>query len=244
MGIYTYAIIDSNQPISGCLKGLDGSLLFSLPYREIGIVVSYAREKALEAESKSVLRHEEVIEMLMEDFTVLPMRFNTIFKTEENISSMMGIYYADFCQNLKRIRNCVEYGLKVIWSWENVRENILSRHPFKPAVQGESPFKNFINDKYKNYSLEKEIVKEANRIVTEMNQFLEPLAFEKKMRILDTENLLLNASYLVEKKEELNFKEAFQNLREAFKEIKVLFSGPWPAYNFITLTKKPDLAPF
>jgi hypothetical protein len=53
--------------------------------------------------------------------------------------------------------------------------------------------------------------------------------------------LLLDAAYLVEKSQVCNFKEAFWHIKNAHPGFKFLFSGPWPAYNFIAMSRHSGL---
>ena len=71
-----------------------------------------------------------------------------------------------------------------------------------------------------------------------MDIFFSRFASEKKLTKLKTENLLLDAVYLVEKSQEGNFREAFEHIKSARPDFKYLFSGPWPAYNFVTLSRQ------
>jgi hypothetical protein len=66
------------------------------------------------------------------------------------------------------------------------------------------------------------------------------LACEKRLEGLKTGNLLLNAYYLIEKKDQSGFKRAYKNLRKTFNHFQYLLSGPWPPYNFVLLTNKID----
>ena len=59
------------------------------------------------------------------------------------------------------------------------------------------------------------------------------------MEKLKSDNLLLNAYYLVEKEKQRDFKEAFERAKNTPGDLNYLFSGPWPPYNFINLSKKP-----
>ena len=51
----------------------------------------------------------------------------------------------------------------------------------------------------------------------------------------------MNAVYLVENDREGDFREAFENVKRTHPHLKYLFSGPWPAYNFVVLSKKSGL---
>jgi len=242
MGIYTYAIIDSNSKISSSINGLGGAVVYNIPYRNIGIVVSES-EHVQDIAQEHILKHEEVVEKLMEDFTVLPMRFHTLFNREKDALLMMKEYCGDFRENLDRLRNKKEFGVRVIWPGDIKRNRIIDAYKKSNAsiaIQDSSSVKSFVKEKFEEYKINKEFEEEADKYIALIDNFFSRWACEKKIEKLKSENLLLNAFYLVEKEKEGDFKEAFERARDICicGDLKYLFSGPWPPYNFISLTKK------
>ena len=242
MGIYTYAIIDSNSKISSSINGLGGAVVYNIPYRNIGIVVSES-EHVQDIAQEHILKHEEVVEKLMEDFTVLPMRFHTLFNQEKDALLMMKEYCGDFRENLDRLRNKKEFGVRVIWPGDIKRNRIIDAYKksnASAAMPDSSSVKSFVKEKFEEYKIDKEFEEEADKYIALIDNFFSRWACEKKIEKLKSENLLLNAFYLVEKEKEGDFKEAFERARDICicGDLKYLFSGPWPPYNFISLTKK------
>lgn len=237
MKVYAYGVIDSNEKIDETMKGLDGASLFNVPYRDIGIVVSDLNAQIQKGNKKSVLKHEEVVEMLMDKFTVLPMRFLTLFGGKEHISLMMRDYYDDFKENFDRLRKKVEFGVKSIWPGDLIRERIIIAHRKNdnlPLVANSSG-KSFMKGKFENYKIDKEFEEEADRCIAIVDGFFSKFISEKRLEKLKTDNLLLSASYLVGKEKRDDFKKAFEELRGSGGDLKYLLSGPWPPYNFIVL---------
>jgi glycosyltransferase involved in cell wall biosynthesis len=258
MKIYAYGIIDSKDTIDETIFGLEGASVYNISYRDIGMVVSELRQKLQEITDANVLKHEEVIEALMMKSTVLPIRFSTIFYTKEDLLSTMLFYYQDFIDNLARLRNKVEFGIKVIWPVETIKQRIVDVYhkaehnperidlpiPFKEgpnvSISTESPAKTFVKEKFEKHIIDKEFQEEADRCIAVVDDYFNKIATEKRLKKLQTDNLLLNAAYLVEKDKQDDFKKAFEQLKSTPGDLKFLFSGPWPCYNFITLTKKPS----
>ena len=239
MKIYAYGVIDSDKKIDESKMGLDDAPLFNIPYRDIGIVVSEFRSTQVQNEDKaSILKHEEVVEMLTDKFTVLPMRFSTLFGGKEHISLMMRDYYDDFKENFDRLREKVEFGVKSIWPGDLIRERIIIAHRKNdnlPLVANSSG-KSFMKEKFENYKIDKEFEEEADRCIAIVDGFFSKFISEKKLEKLKTNNLLLCAYYLIDKEKEDDFKKAFEELRSSPSDLKYLLSGPWPPYNFIILT--------
>ena len=150
----------------------------------------------------------------------------------------MEKFYGDFRSNLDRLINKVEFGIKIIWSGDNIRGEILKDHASSShflAATKDSPGKMFIMGKFEKYKIERALKEKAEICIAFADNFLNRFAFEKKLEKLISTNLLLNAFYLVDKERQRDFKEAFELLRIAPDNFKYLFSGPWPPYNFIRM---------
>lgn len=240
--IYTYGIIDSSSSTIEQITGLEGGCVYNLPYRNIGAVISKFINQIKEINKDDILKHQEVVERLMGNFTVLPVRFLTTFNQEEEVLGMLKEYYQDFKENLSKLRNKVEFGIKVIWPAETIRSRIIEASKESNAevtTQGNSLGKSFAKEKFQKYKIDKEFAEEADRCVALLDDFFSRNACEKKVEKLKSDNLLLNAYYLVEKEKQDDFKDAFKRAKNTPGDLKYLFSGPWPPYNFINLTKKP-----
>ena len=294
MKLYAYAIIDSNSGVEEPLIGLDGVSVYTIPYRGIGIVVSDLEAGFQVKTKESVLKHEEVVEALMDKFTVLPMRLYTVFSGKEELLLKTKDYYGDFIKNLDRVHNKREFGVKVIWDGNVIKKRIVSAHkpkgnglasdsqshkngPFdfaqghpeqatndpstkaqdssraksrdevrsaskdgSASAEGAQAGTKFMKEKFEKYKIDKEFEEEADRCIAIVDGFLNRLASEKKLEKLKTENLLLSAAYLVDKEKSGDFKKAFGELKGSGGDLKYMLSGPWPAYNFITLKHSGD----
>ena len=237
MKIYTYAVINYNGDIDKSIKGLEERSVYNIPYEDIGIVASNINEKIEEIKDitkEYVLAHEKVVEELMDKFTVLPVRFFTVFDKKENVISMTKNYYNDFKSNLIRLGNKVEFGIKVIWNGSNVKKKIEETYKNNDSIPATSSAKIFIKEKFKEYKINKIFESEAERCIEFIDNSFNRFSCEKKIQKLKTENLLLEACYLVEKEKQNDFKKVYEQFKNVQNEFKYLFSGPWPAYNFIS----------
>lgn len=235
--IYLYGIIDSNVHIAKPITGLEAKIVYNLSYSDIGAVIS-----EFGGQIEDVVRHEEVVEGLMENFTVLPVRFSTVFNQETAVLEMLKEYYQDFKKKLDRLRNKMEFGIRVIWNGETIKNRIIEaskRCHTDTVLPDKSPANSFVKEKFAKYKIDREFAEEADRCIALLDDFFSRFAAEKKLEKLKSDNLLLNAYYLVEKEKQGDFKDAFERAKKAGGDLKYLFSGPWPAYNFINLNKEP-----
>jgi len=238
--LYLYGIVDSSNQIEEAIYGLRGCGVYSIPYRDIGVVVSEMGQATQGLTEGGVLEHEAVVEKLMADFTVLPMRFRTLVDGRDNLLAMMQSYYRDFKGNLERLRNKSEFGVKVIWPADKVKENIVNRlrsDQTEASGPRRSAGTRFMKEKFERYKIDEEFQTKADQFIKAMDMFLGKFAVEKRLEKLKTEKLLLDAAYLVEKSQACDFREAFWHIKSAHPGFKFLLSGPWPAYNFVGLSK-------
>jgi len=239
MAMYVYGIIDSNDKIDAFVTGLDGVGVYNIPYRDIGALASDLDTPVRDTDEERVLEHETVLEKMIECFTVLPMRFLTVFNEKNNVISMLNEHYNDFREDLDRLHDKTEFGIKVIWPGAVIREkiaNAYSKAQVSVPSPDDSPGKSFVKKKFETYKINKEFEEEADRRIAVIDNFFNRNVCEKKLERLKTENMLLNASYLVDNEKQNDFKKAFEEMRAFAGDLKYLFSGPWPPYNFVTKT--------
>src|SRR5207248_10691017 len=84
-------------------------------YRDLGAVVSDAPLAVYDPTRENVLCHEHVNEVVMEEFTVLPMSFGTVFRTREDIIELLRSTYDALKDVLQKMKGKIEFGLKVNW---------------------------------------------------------------------------------------------------------------------------------
>ena len=241
MKLYTYAIVDSNSGMEEPLRGICEAPVYNISYRDIGIMVSNLDSQVQIKTEESILKHEEVVEALMDRFTVLPMRLYTVFSKKEEMLLKVKDHYGDFIENLDRIRNKAEFGIKVIWPGNVIKGRIVSAYENKGAPANTAqPGTKFMKEKFERYKIDKEFEEEADRCIAVVDGFLSRHASEKKLEKLKTDDLLLSAAYLVDIEKRDGFKKAFEELRSSDGDLKYMLSGPWPAYNFIVLSHSGD----
>lgn len=190
--------------------------------------------------------HENVIDTLMQETTVVPLKFGTILKDEEAALKMLLDNEEKFKSLLAKFAGKVEWGLKVYADKQAFVRYI---------IQNDPKFMN-LEDKQKNLSrgaayllgrkMEEEVqdhvVDQLTQVAEEIFQELGKDAAEAKLN--DTlpqkvtgkkKEMILNAAYLVEREKGDHLLQRGKSFRGtyAFMGLDLEFSGPWPPYNFI-----------
>ena len=228
--MYLYAITDQPNLPAPAEPGLEGASLFSLTCQDIAAVVSPLTTATVPPTEDNLWRHEAIVEALMADRTVLPMRFGTVLADEAAVKAALAAHYTDFVASLDRVRGRVELGLRVLWEIADSEWQIADSSQRPSAMSGRA---------YLMARLEEERQRQAWRqraeaLAEEIHAPLDHLAAESTRQVLITPRLLLTAAYLVERDQVAAFRQKVEALSAAYPKLRFLCTGPWPAYNFVT----------
>ena len=238
MKIVSYGVIDSSETIDSLITGTIGIRIYNIPYRDIGMVISGSDRSSMKVNNNdNTPDYKLVVEHLMQKFTVLPVRFRTPVSKKDILSIMENNYY-DFKDNLNRLRHKVEFGLRVVWKEDEVKDWITRE--YKRGAYGKLKAYDprgikFIEDVFDKYVIEKEFKDMADIFISIVDNFLGKYASEKRFEKLKSKNLLLKALYLIDKKRQKEFKEAFDLFRIAPGNLNYTLRGPLPPFNFVEI---------
>src|SRR5688500_15126466 len=125
-GKYVYCIIESPTPRSFGRIGIGNRQdeVYTIHYGELAAVVSDAALVVYDPTRENALCHERVQEVAMTEFTVVPMSFGCLFRTEDDIVEFLKDTYDALKDVLQRMRDKIEFGLKVNWETEKVMAEI------------------------------------------------------------------------------------------------------------------------
>lgn len=241
----------------------EASDIFLFPYQEIAAVVSKVRladftEEALDARLQDLEwlqakggRHEAVIRQAMQSAPVIPMRFCSIYREQENLRVFLAEHYQELRDHLEAIKDKEEWDIKVFCVPEKLRARALAQ-PRLQKLELESQIPGG-----KGYLLKKRLEGLITETVEQLkaecaSEFYHALARYgergKTNKLLSkdvtgrSEEMILNAGYLVPKAQAAQFQEEFLRLEAAEQEWGFLFfcSGPWPPYNFSPSVQEGD----
>ncbi|MDP3046405.1 MAG: GvpL/GvpF family gas vesicle protein [Chloroflexota bacterium] len=243
---YLYAITDRPEAplpvIPAIAKGIvengpEGPPPTSLAYRDIAAVISPLTVSEVPATEANLWRHEAVVESLMADRTVLPVRFGTVLADETAVRSFLAARYAGFVAGLQRVRGRVELGLRVLWEIADSEWQMADRN-HQPSAIGHQPSA-ISGREYLLARLEEEHRTQAQRqraeaLAAALHAPLSRLAAENIQQVLVTPSLLLKAAYLVERGRVTSFQQETEALSAAYPSLHFVCTGPWPAYSFVT----------
>ena len=237
--IYLYAISDQPGKRLPAMCGLEEAAVTKVPYRDLAAVASHVTTAEVPALEANLWRHEMVVEGVMADRTVLPVRFGTIFGSERAIQAELRAHYASFVADLNRMRGHVEMGVRVLRSNEDGSSPPPSMG--RPAGNESSePRLAYASGRaYLLTRLEEErqlraAREQAESLAAELHAPLARLAAQSTCQMLITPRLLLTAAYLLDRNGVAAFRREVEVLSTAYEQLGFLCTGPWPPYSFVT----------
>src|SRR6266498_781378 len=125
-GKYVYCIIeaDGRQEFPAMGIGGRGDQVYTIHYSGLAAVVSDTPVVVYDPTRENALTHEHVNETVMKEFTVIPMSFGTVFRTEGDVIEFLKDTSDALRDVLLKMKDKIEFGLKVNWDPEIVLQEI------------------------------------------------------------------------------------------------------------------------
>src|SRR5436305_9330988 len=219
-GKYVYCIIETDEPRSFGPMGIGGrgDEVYTVHHKGMAAVVSNTPIVVYDPTRENVFAHEQVNETVMREFTVLPMAFGALFRTEEDIIELMRGTYDALRDVLAKMEGKVEFGLKVNWDRDRViaeleQENEEIRH-LKEQITSRTTGSTYFARMQLGRLVETALTDQADAYIREVYSSLRDTAVASRANKPIGDRMIMNAAFLIEREREA---ELFARLR-AIKE--------------------------
>lgn len=227
------------------IKGIAGKDLYAVSFNEITAVVSDINKADIIADQSGAIEYAGVIEMLAQQFTLLPMRFGSMMESTDAILKMLERNYPDVQQNLQQVEDMLEFGLKVFCDSEKLRADLMEKSEIgtkttvlsTPEVKN-SVYRDWVNKKLKEHRLEELLLTHVDSVVAAITEHLSRMNAVCKFKKMLTETTIIDALFLLKKDMKTELMQAVGNLQKQYPGLNFVMTGPWPPYNFVEITIK------
>jgi hypothetical protein len=247
-GKYVYCIIRSDRQREFGSVGIGGGQrVFTVAYQDLAAVVSDTPIVIYDPTRENVLAHEFVNETVMREFTVIPMSFGTVFRSEDDVSELLRSTYQAFSDVLDKMQDKIEFGLKVLWDREKVianleRENDEIRR-LKDEISRHTASSTYFARMQLGRLIEGALEEMGTRYVSDIHDALKPVAVASRSNKPIGDRMILNAAFLVDRAQEQLFDERVKETSRKYEDLLTFkYSGPWPPYNFVNIKLKLEKA--
>jgi gas vesicle protein GvpL/GvpF len=247
-GKYVYCIIRHDRPKDYGEIGIGGgSRVYTVMHRDLAAVVSDTPLVLYDPTRENVLAHEFVNETVMREFTVIPMSFGTVFRSENDVSELLRSTYQAFSDVLDKMRDKIEFGLKVLWDREKVVANIEQENDeirrLKDEITRNAASSTYFARMQLGRLVEGALEEMGNRYVADIHEALKPMAVASRSNKPIGDRMILNAAFLVERPRERAFDDRVKEVSRRYEDLLTFkYTGPWPPYNFVNIKLKLEKA--
>ncbi len=243
-GIYLYAIIRNTGPLDYGTMGIGDRFdsVYAINYKDISAIVSNSAVMRYEARRVNITAHELVLEEVMKEFCVLPIRFSTISDSydQSKVIRILEKDYNKFSELLDKMEGKKELGLKVLALEEPIYKHILEKYSDIRILKGKlaklDPDKAHYQLMKIGEMVEKALVKETTDFNNLIVNALTPLAEDVKINNKYGERMILNAAFLIRNEKEAEFDTAINAIDAQYSNLlSFKYVGTLPPYNFVNL---------
>jgi hypothetical protein len=246
-GKYVYCIIKTREPLTFGPLGIGPgpAPTHTVNYRDIAAVVSNTPMVVQDPTRDNVLAHQRVNEMVMQQHTVIPMSFGSVFKTHNDILELLRGAYDAFVDVLSKMEGKLEFGLKVLWDRDAIIREIESEDEdvrrLKDEISSQKGSTYFARMQYGRL-FDSALQSRSERYVAEFLQRLRDVSVASRVNRAIGDKMIMNAAFLVQRDQEQAFDRRIKEIASHFDKLTFKYTGPWPPYNFVNIRLKLERA--
>ncbi len=242
-GIYVYSIVECAEPRTFGKIGIGGrgDEVYTVHYKDLAAVVSRTPLVVYDPTRENALTHEHVNDVTIEEgFTPVPMSFGTLFRTEKDTVEFLEDTYDALRDVLVKMKDKLEFGLKVNWSREEVmaeveRDNEDIRR-LKEEISKNQQASTYFARMQLGRMAEQALADKSDSYVRDIYESLREAAIASRSNKPIGDKMILNAAFLVQRDKAEAFDEKVQEIAQRYEGIlSFRYTGPWPPYNFVTI---------
>jgi hypothetical protein len=188
---------------------------------------------------KELIRHQQIIEKIMEQLPILPVKFGTILKNEAEVATVLEKGYFFLYNTLQKVEDKIELDLVCFWNEQKAAQMAYQKSKKVRNLQEKIT-------KKKNATVEDKmavgklvagyLIERREKLRNQILKALKKEAVESCSHALADVNMLLNQAFLVKKDRRAAFNNALDQLDSRFSGLlNFRLVGPLPPYSFATL---------
>lgn len=244
-GRYVYGIVQSRDRIDFGKVGIGGAgaMVYTVNYLDIAAVVSNTSVYIFDPTRENALAHEHVIETVMKTYTIIPMSFGTVFRTDNDIREVLKSIYSSLKDVLHQMSGKLEFGLKVNWDRDRIIEDIQQDdeeiRKFHQEIIRKHLQSTYLARMQLGRMIDKALAERSIGYVREIYEALRGVCVASRDNQPIGDKMIMNAAFLVERDREPEFDEAVNTIAKKYgQRLKFKYTGPWPPYNFVNIRLK------
>src|SRR5438067_1119618 len=248
-GKLVYCFIESQAPRSFGPIGVGGrnDEVYTIHRGGLAAVVSNTPVVVYDPTRENALTYEHVNETVMKEFTVIPMSFGTVFRTEKDVVEFLKDTADALHDVLEKMKDKIEFGLKVNWDPETVLKEVEQENEEIRRLKEEIVSNRLASTYFARMQLgrlvESALADKSDDYVREVYDHLRDCATASRHNKPIGDKMILNAAFLVDRDRAADFDQKVQEIAQRYEgRLRFQFTGPWPPYNFVNIRLKLERA--
>jgi hypothetical protein len=194
-----------------------------------------------EPSRRNMMAHTLVLEEVMQEFAILPVRFGTVAPGAEAIQEkVLKRRLGEFHGLLNELEDRVELGLKAFWYEQGIFQEIVEENAtirrLRDALMDRPAEETYHQRIRLGEMIEAAMWRKRDEDAEKILARLRPLVRETRDSKILTDRMVLNVAFLVDRSRQPAFDEAVRKLDEEMSRRLVFkYVGPVPPYNFVNI---------
>jgi len=220
--------------------GIETEKLFLITYKDIAAIVSKTTFNEIDPTRKNIKNHVKAQEQLIMSETILPLSFGTIVP-EKFINGLLEKNYMVFSSELEKLSDTIEAEVKIVWNRDYLLDELDSKNSNYSNLRKKL---NSVTSPLKKQEIVLQIGKLVEKAVDNWKRtyavkalnVLKNMSVETKENDISRVELLMDASFLINRKDEEAFIAMLNELdEETGGRLNFKYIGPLPPYNFLKM---------
>ena len=258
-GLWAYCVLRTGEPGVDGLAGIDGGVVERVEARGLAALVSRVpladfgagplRDNLNDLEwlERVARAHEAVLERVLAETTIVPLRLCTIYESEDGVREMLEREHDSLARALDTLAGRQEWGVKVLADEERLTEEARSRSAEAAALEDELDSRTGGGAYMQRRRLERHVRDAADALASELAEQVHAqlqdwasdavaLAPQNPELSGHEGRMLMNGAYLVETERVDGLRALVSDLEERHRSlgVRIELTGPWPPYNFLS----------
>lgn len=240
MSFYIYGVVAAVERMEFGGIGIGEKPVHTIGTGTLAFVVSKSDRDEYVADSLNLSEHERVLETVMKQTTILPMRFGTVAENEREMMLMLRKHHHAFRRALAKLEGKVEVEIEVLWrDMKKVFDEIVEANPkLKRLKSSDAPKQRddvIMAGQMVYQLLQEKKKKEAEGIVRSLKKH----ALEFQTDSSTADEIIMRGSFLIDKTRLAEFDRALDAVdAKAGALMRFKYFGPMPPYGFTNMRLK------
>jgi len=244
---YVYAIIPtSSRVIFDEVAGMDDEHdeVYTVPHRDFAAVVSASplgdyRGLKRDQAAHYLVAHQRVVEAVMQDFPLLPVKFGTVLPAESWVHRLLAQGETLFRTTLEQFADRVQMEVVVLWNLQQVFQEIGQEEhiaQLKAQVEGHPPEETMTERVAIGQMVQASLEKRRASLRDYLTHWLKQVSLDLVINPPMGDSMVANVALLVDEAGQEALNQQLELLDEEFEgQLTFRCVGPLPPYSFATV---------